>query len=292
MRQRHPIAMIVKTLTVIGILSLPAPTQAGIIHNEWTYAIDSFTDGTEGDIVGETSAFEFYALAFKQTRDRLFFAISSNLPLDGYPSPSARNGAVNYSDLFLNFTTPDFASANGNLVGIRFDANNDTALGLGVYNNVTAVSLSSENTGYSSLVDYNRQAALSGGTVGYADGTAAYFDNQQPASTTIAIGNPIGEITPEVDLAGLGLDFGAVGAVGRQIFGFSVAKDIFPSGNFIANVFAECGNDGMILLSSIAPTPVIPPVLPPDPTADVPEPTSVLAVGLAGLAIASCRLRR
>ncbi|NJN85705.1 MAG: PEP-CTERM sorting domain-containing protein [Leptolyngbyaceae cyanobacterium SL_7_1] len=236
MRRWQPIAITIKPLTVAGMLLLAAPTQAGTLSNDWTYAIDSFTDGTEGSIVGETSAFEFYALAFKQTSDRLFFAISSNLPLDGYPNPSARNGAVNYSDLFLNFTTPEFASANGNLVGIRFDSKNDTTLGLGVYNNVTAISLSSENTGYSSLADYNTQVALSGGTVGYADGTAAYFDSTQPAYTTIATGNFIGEVTPEFNLAELGLDFGAVGAVGSQIFGFSVAKNIFPSGGFIANV--------------------------------------------------------
>ncbi|NJN85706.1 MAG: PEP-CTERM sorting domain-containing protein [Leptolyngbyaceae cyanobacterium SL_7_1] len=48
----------------------------------------------------------------------------------------------------------------------------------------------------------------------------------------------------------------------------------------------------MILLSSIAPIPVIPPVLPPDPAKDVPEPGSMVAIGLLGLAIGGSRLRR
>lgn len=280
----HEIGAVLSPAVIASALALTPPALAGILHNDWVYAIDSFSDGTEGATVGATSAFEFYALAFKQTGDRLIFAINSNLPLDGYPSESARNGAVSYSDLFLNFTSTDFASANGSLFALRFDPKNDTSVGVGVYSNVTATSLSPENTGYSRLSDYNNQVAASGGTMGYGDATATYFNAEQPAFTTIATGTYLGDVSSVSNLAELGLDFGAVGAVGSQTFGFSVAKAIFPTEDFIAHVFAECGNDGMVLMATIAP-PSLPDV--PPPTEEVPEPTSLIAIGLIGLAIGS-----
>ena len=68
---------------------------AGTLHNGWNYAIDSFNDGTQGRKLGANSKFEFYGMAVKQTRDKVYFAFNSNLSLEnGYGLRSARNRNV------------------------------------------------------------------------------------------------------------------------------------------------------------------------------------------------------
>ena len=62
---------------------------------------------------------------------------------------------------------------------------------------------------------------------------------------SIAAGTKVGEInslTPAT-LSALGLNFAQFNAVGSQTIGFSFNKSSMPSGNYIANFFAECAND-------------------------------------------------
>ncbi|UNU24001.1 PEP-CTERM sorting domain-containing protein [Microcoleus vaginatus] len=236
---------------------------AATLSNGWNYAIDSFNDGVTGPQIGG-GEFEFYGLAIKETSDTAFIAINSNLSLAGSADPLAQRGNINYGDLFFNFSGQNFntANANGSLFGIRFAAGNDSGVATtGVYRNVTAKSVSQTNSGFSNLNQFNTVVASQGGTPSMGDlaATDPYF--QQTGNSTIlnsiATGTKVGEInflTPAT-LSVLGLNFAQFNAVGSQTIGFSFNKSSMPSGNYIANFFAECANDAIAIQGSLEAVP-------------------------------------
>lgn len=251
---------------------------AATLHGDWNYAIDSFNDGVTGTQVGG-GEFEFYSIAIKETSDKAYVAINSNLSLAGYADPLADRGNVNYGDLFFNFSGQNFNTANTNrsLFAIRFAAGNDSGVATtGVYSNVAAKNVSRTNIGFMNLSQYNTRVASGGGTASMGDLAAddPYF--QQTGNWTvlnsIAVGNKVGEISflaPET-LSVMGLDFARFNAIGSQTIGFSFDKSAMPSGSYIANFFAECANDGIAIQGSFEP---------------VPEPSTVLGT-LVGLGVA------
>lgn len=464
------------TLCILAVAGQQA--QAGTLHNEWTYSIDSFKDGTEGGTIGSKSQFEFYGMAFKEVENRVYFAVNSNLSLNGYALSGARNGKISYGDLFLNFANTsrfDAANSKSQLFAIRFDRTNDTTFKLGLYGNVQATSLTTKNSGYSSIQSHTntishiqadsaqKYTAVAGkyeiavqnlnkttqdrtkkaqerdetdrsyteavsaynttvqqkneavqsynltvqqknaaqtsynlavqqknaaqksydsavknkqnttlleqnlkywtqevttrksewdrltkevttrqedkdrltkevttsqqkrdqlsrslktlnsavatldqsltklnqdvtklsaekealdptgmeASFGDLAATSTYFNTQAAAPTTISSGKFLGAISSmisQTDLDSMGLDFSHFGAKGTQTFGFSVSKSLLPEGNFMASLFAECGNDGMALSGNLK---------------DVPEPSAI--VGLlttVGLVAGARRLRR
>ncbi|MEG4109260.1 PEP-CTERM sorting domain-containing protein [Microcoleus sp. S13_C5] len=236
---------------------------AATLSNGWNYAIDSFNDGVTGPQIGG-GEFEFYGIAIKETSDTAFIAINSNLSLAGYADPLAQRGNINYGDLFFNFSGQNFntANANGNLFGIRFAAGNDSGVATtGVYRDVTAKNVTKTNSGFSNLNQFNTVVASQGGTPSMGDlaATDAYF--QQTGNFTIlnsiATGTKVGEInvlTPAT-LSALGLNFAQFNAVGSQTIGFSFNKSSMPSGNYIANLFAECANDAIAIQGSFEAVP-------------------------------------
>jgi uncharacterized coiled-coil DUF342 family protein len=123
------------SVATLGILvAAGQAAQAGSMHNGWNYSIDSFNDGTGGSLAngsgfhsGDNSRFEMYGMAFRETKDRVYFAINSNLSIGGDTYGNALNGKISYGDLLLDFSNKgNFNQANGNLYGVRFDAENDT----------------------------------------------------------------------------------------------------------------------------------------------------------------------
>jgi hypothetical protein len=287
--------------------------QAGTLYNGWNYSIDSFNDGTEGSLIGAKSKFEFYGMAYKQTKDKVYFAINSNLAQTGYNYQSALNGSIGYGDLLLNFAKPGTQSGvqptsltNGNLYGIRFDGNNDTkftqtttqivgsgktqktikttqqvAPSLGLYQNVTATSLTTKNAGYSSLQQHADTIKRLGGVDSYGDMAVStdYFGAPPKVSapTHMASGNFLGNIQTLTDFTGLGLDFGKFKATGSQTFGFSIDRSFLnngQNGSFVASLFAECGNDGIVLAGELT---------------DVPEPSMMAGLAVVGLLVAKRR---
>lgn len=270
------------TLCILAISGQQA--QAGTLHNGWNYSIDSFKDGTEANTIGDKSKFEFYGMAYKQTRDKVYFAINSNLSLDGYQHSNAQNGKISYGDLFLNFANPtNFNQANGKLLGVRFDGTNDTrfnnaAPALGLYGNVKATSVTSKNSGYSSLQQHTNTVKNLKGSASYGDLAAdtSYFDSSKAANTSMASGSFLGAIEKIADFSKLGLDFGHFSAKGTYTFGFSIDKKLLPNGSFVASLFAECGNDGVALVGDLK---------------DVPEPSMMAGFATLGL-LAATRLRR
>lgn len=269
-----------------------APAAAATLHGGWNYAIDSFSDGVTGTHVGG-GEFEFYGIAIKETSDKAYIAINSNLSLAGYAAPGTERGNVNYGDLFFNFSGQNFNTANTNrsLFAIRFAEGNDSGVAtVGVYSHVAAKSVTSTNLGFRNLNLYNTLVAAEGGIPSMGDLAAddPYF--QQTGDWTvlnsIAVGTKVGEIsflTPET-LSVMGLDFANFNATGSQTIGFSFDKSAMPSGAFIASFFAECANDAIAIKGSFQPG-VDPDIEP------VPEPSTVLGtlVGFGVLGVANAK---
>jgi hypothetical protein len=271
-------------LAIIG-LQQPKATAA-TLSNGWNYAIDSFNDGVTGNQIGG-GEFEFYGIAVKETSDRAFIAINSNLSLAGYADPLAQRGNINYGDLFFNFSGQNFNTANANrsLFAVRFAAGNDSSVAAtGVYSNVTAKNVTQINSGFTNLTQYNDRVQSAGGTPSMADLTATnpYFEQtgNWTVLNSIAAGTKVGEInylTPAA-LSAMGLNFAQFNARGSQTIGFSFDKSAMPSGTYIANLFAECANDAIAIKSSFQ-------------TASaeaVPEPSTILGT-LAGLSILAAK---
>lgn len=247
-----------------AIFALQQPkATAATLSNGWNYAIDSFNDGVTGGQVGG-GAFEFYGIAIKETSDTAFIAINSNLSLAGYADSASERGNINYGDLFFNFSGQNFNTANENrsLFAVRFAAGNDSGVATtGVYRDVTAKNVTKTNSGFSNLNQFNTRVASQGGTPSMGDlaATDPYFEQtgNWTVLNSIDTGTKVGEInflTPAT-LSALGLNFAQFNAVGSQTIGFSFNKSSMPSGNYIANFFAECANDGIAIQGSFEAVP-------------------------------------
>jgi hypothetical protein len=281
------------TLCLLAVTGQSA--QAGSMYNGWNYSIDSFNDGYSMGVTGSDSDFEFFGMAVRETADRLVFAFNSNLAFDaatpennGSASRHANDGRINYGDLFLNFTGENFDNANGDLFAIHFDATNDSDVRqLGLYSDVTAVSRTGENSGFRSINHHRNTVGRNNVSYGDLDAYASdfennstYFRNGSRALTNIQRGTFVSDLAflSENELGDMGLDFGNFDATGNYTFGFSVARSDMPTGNFIANLFAECSNDGIALNGET--------------TEDVPEPSILGGLVLAGMLAGGSKLRR
>jgi hypothetical protein len=315
---------LVMATTLIACATIaPGAAQAGQMSQGWNYSIDSFKDGTEGGKIGSTSKFEFYGLAFREYKNKVVFAVNSNLSREGYAYANAQGGNIGYGDMFLNFgDKTSFKNSDGtsNMYGVNF-ANNDSGLANGLYTNAKAQSLTRSNSGYTSLAQHTntvknlttadgQQGAASYGDLG-ADTT--YFDqsfgqdvkvwkdvrvqvgtkqvqkevvkrvrirgqwvNQtvwetvtepvyetqrqqvtetqvnNSAATHIKSGTYSSGITMIDSFSDKSkLDFSKFGATGQYTFGFSIDKSKLQTGNFVASLFAECGNDGVVINGKI-----------------------------------------
>jgi hypothetical protein len=247
-----------------AVFALQQPqATAATLSNGWNYAIDSFNDGVTGGQVGGGD-FEFYGIAIKETSDTAFIAINSNLSLAGYANPRVQRGNINYGDLFFNFSGQNFntANANGSLFGIRFADGNDSGVATtGVYRDVTAKNVTQTNSGFKNLNQFNTRVESQGGTSSMGDlaATDPYFEQtgDWTVLNSIATGTKVEEInflTPAT-LSALGLNFAQFNAVGSQTIGFSFNKSSMPSGNYIANFFAECANDAIAIQGSFEAVP-------------------------------------
>ncbi|MCP2732186.1 XDD3 family exosortase-dependent surface protein [Limnofasciculus baicalensis] len=266
--------------------------QAGTLHNDWNYAIDSLTDGVTGGVIGTNGAFEFYGLAMHENNERIFIAINANLPLTGYEDIDSTNGSIAYGDLFFNFSNQDFntASQNSDLFAIRFAQVNDSGVKeLGVYSNVTAKNVTQTNSGFSNLQQYSNYVRANGGIPSMAD---LAIDNpyfEQTGAWTIlndiASGHKVGDIVflNNTELSLLGLDFSYFNATGSQSIGFSFNRSLLPSGYFIAHFLAECANDGIALTGQLSQPQV-------EEVKTVPEPSGIIGMVLFALGLAASKI--
>lgn len=146
----------VAVATCVSMATAPA-ARAFTIGPNWTYTMDSFRDGNDGNVgVGLKSNYEMYGLAVRAYDGIVSIAFNANLALTGQ-ADSAADGNIGWGDLFFNFTGKSFkdASAAGELLGIRFaDTNDSGASEVGVYDNVKAKSVIKENSGFKSFNHY------------------------------------------------------------------------------------------------------------------------------------------
>ncbi|MCT7992923.1 PEP-CTERM sorting domain-containing protein [Laspinema olomoucense] len=296
-------ATVLKTIlgtaaATVGLMGVTAPqVQAGTLHNGWNYAIDSFKDGAEGNIIGANSAYEMYGMAVKEDTqsNSIFVAINANLPITGDNYGGAADGHIGWGDLIFNFSGQNLQTANasGNLFGIRFAQNNDSGVSsVGVYDNVTLRSVTSTNSGFNNLTHHanlvaSQRGSASMGDLAYND---SYFAGQITGTHTvlnsIKTGNLLGGINVINNFAGLGLDFGNFSATGTHTFGFSFDKSLMPVGEFVATLFAECANDGIALMGEFTVASV------PGDDVSVPEPSSMLGLLALGLTFAGSLSRK
>lgn len=269
MNLTKPSILSVLALGIAGVASASTP------HNGWAYAIDSMNDGSGG------SGYEYRGLAFRVAGNTATFAISGAMPKGGFGDSQAQGGRISHGDLFINLGSGNLDSASKftspNVLAVRFDVKNDSLGGgtaLGVYNNITAASLTGNNRGYASLQAYNN--------AGFGRNSRAMGDLQSTTGDVkdyfgfgamypnFSAGTQVGGITlkSRTDLAAAGLDFGHFGAdpSGNNVFGFSMDTSLLGNSPFTAHLFQECINDGMAIQAA------------------VPEPGTLTALGLGALA--------
>ncbi|MBL1177734.1 PEP-CTERM sorting domain-containing protein [Pantanalinema sp. GBBB05] len=262
---------------IAAVCLVPVMSQeahAFSLSSDWSYSNDALGDGSGG------STYDIRGIAMRLVGDELHVALNSNLAITGTSHSSAADGNIGWGDLFFNFTGKSFNEAQGSLFGVRFAGTNDSAVAVGVYSDVRATSVTSSNYGYSSLNQYYNAGFDRANTMGSEGLTTQldvlnYFGGSGPINNTIGSGNRIGDVTMLSASLLSGLNFGS--NAGSQTFGFSINRNLLPSGSFLSNVFLECGNDGVAIQSEA-----------------VPEPATMAGavLGLAGLAAAKRKQRR
>jgi hypothetical protein len=283
----------VHALIIFTAMAVAPNVRGGVDFNNWNYALDSINDGSGG------SAYEYLAIAYQQHDGLLTFALSTNMPVTGNTHSGVLNGTVSHGDLFLNFSDHNLATAadfnDPNVFAIRFSSNNDS-LGntpdnpnhdTGLFSDVQAVGVATSNVGYDTLQAYlNHGFARTTGAMGdlnsSVDDVVPYLGNGAMLNV-MGSGSKIGDVQllNGDDLLTSGLDFSHFGSqyVGSQVFGFSVDATALPVGDFTANLFMECINDGIGLHGATT-------------SSNVPEPGTSMTLLTAAVAALTRRRNR
>lgn len=280
-------------VSLISILTQPA--NAGQLHNGWNYGIDAFGEGSGG------AEYDIKGLAMKETADSIFFALTGGTPLAGNEEARAADNNVGWGDLFFNFSGKDFTTAmnDGDLFGIRFAETNDSQVNrTGVYRNVMATSVTTDNDGYGSLkqyYDFNNGQFDQPNTQGTDLPTQANVydylygstiaqnptEHNTPILNVIQSGRFLGDIDVlnRTQLSNAGLDFSHFEANASHTYGFRFDRALLPrdGDSFVSHLFLECGNDGVALKGDLK---------------SVPEPSSLAGMAGIGLTFAGMALRR
>ena len=271
-QQLGMVPTLIGTLIISGVALSGSPAYAF----QWSVTQDSSTDGYDYGRVGSPSQYEIQNAAVAQDNTTLALAVGGNLPLAGVSNPAAKDGNVGYGAWFLNFSGKSLREASdlGLLFAIVFAGNGEAAL----YGNAKATSNTADNDGFSSYARYNTAVNRAGGSpsVGALSATDAYWGNlNDPILNVMASGTKLGSAT----LLGANALSGS-GLTGNHQFGFSVSKALLPTGNFIASLWEECGNDGIAVRDSVTATEA------------VPEPSSILGAIVVGGAAIGRKFRR
>jgi MYXO-CTERM domain-containing protein len=252
--QFRQIAQFAAVAVVAGtaIVAAPGQAKADTLFDGWAYTKAGVGNGTGG------SVFDYQGLAIKETGDSITVAINSGMDLNG---SLWSDEIINHGDLFFNFTGKSFKEASdaGELMAVNFAqlGSQSGAAETGVYTNVTAKNTTRQNYGWHNT---NGWKAAVNGNHSYGDMTSddAYFAGQQTGKkailNAIGTGTRVGGIMnlSSAQLSAAGLNFGHVGAAGSQTLGFSFKKTPgFKLGSFVANLFMECGNDGVAIKSNL-----------------------------------------
>jgi len=291
-----PKSLQVALLVIMGAGSLSAqPSLAA----QFTYVGDPLTDSLAfdpngpGGVAAGGTVYEISGMAIKDDpdTDSLWFAFGAKLPVYGQATNAVESGFpisnsnIGFGDLLLDFSglgSLKAASDAGQLYGIRFATGNDSEVNgipIGVFENVQAKSVASDNAGWWNLY-YNNQNVVSRGQpsaqlgelawndpyyTGYTGPTFDVSSTQMVNAIREGTGNKIGELAmmSAETLAKAGFDLdrlrnGGSAEEGYNVFGFRIARSLLPVAGFIATLVTECVND-MIALEAELITPPAPP---------------------------------
>jgi hypothetical protein len=264
-------------VTTVGVVSMTSSSvSAATLQNGWTYGIDSYNDATYRPSIGQRAVgggpFEISGIALKVDENNISVALNSNLDVDGETVPYQTGyGHTGWGDLFLTNTE------TGKSYGMHFTTNNASGVShLGIYENISTTSVGPTHDGWSSYSQYADFVNSRGGTptIGNLAANNPLLNN--PTNNILTSGNKIGDITA-ANLTGL--DFEQFNANGSETFGFSFDRSLLEPGNYIAHIAPECANDwvgGEFTNSE---------------SEDVPEPSTMAALGLVGGIMAFARRR-
>lgn len=286
-------------LLSLGALSVGLPAQASTLINGWHYANDDQLYDGSGGVSGNalfsgTSRYDFYGFGFKQVGQELFVGINTSY----VAGASGTINNVGYGDLFLDLGYDNgstFKSAQGSLLGVRF-AFNDSAVGNGVYTNVTGKSVASTNSGYTKLNDYNKKVKADNDNKNLPDPNSRFGDltwsnsyfGDYTKNTSVAVPNVIATGTKytggnvrslsPADLAASMFPTNVnIASSNKHIFGFAFTLPEDVRGmSFLATLGFECSND---TISGYVPT------------RPVPVPPAIAGILVAG-AVGGWRIRR
>ena len=270
------------------------------LDTDWHIVQDSFKDGTDS-VLGANSNFEMFGMAAKIENGQAYFVFNGNLGRD-------KHDGVGQGDLFFNFTDKSFkdASAAEELFAVHFAPNDagNGPMGYGLYENVKAKSVTKWNKGHPGFLSYRNFVANKGGTVGFGDFTpqeaqkyftefdGGYQDGGHSIQNVIETGTKVAddgfEFFTDADPELAGLDFGTSDPAiysKAKTFGFKFDVSKLPEGDALITLLHECINDGMAMAAKFEAPGGIGNV-------DVPEPTSIVSLGLIGLALAGSKLRK
>ena len=261
-------------LALLGLgWAVPNEARAGVVYNNWNYAIDSLNDASGGAV------YELRGLALRSDGSDVLVAVSGSFPLTGVASSGALNGRISLGDFFFNFSNHNLDTAakftDPDVFGVRIASDNDSFgntsstpnTTTGVFSNITTAALASANNGYSTLQSYvtagfgrsvDAMGDLEDNT--NASGDVVQYLSYNAMQTNIASGTLLGGITllDRAALAAQGLDFGHFAGAdpsGNLVYGFSFSKSLLPTGDFTLHFFEECINDAVALKGSIAGVP-------------------------------------
>ena len=258
-------------------LTVAHAAYGGTFHQGWNYSIDALTDGAGGD------GYEIRGLATKETKDHIYISVSGGSSLAGVSSLEAEDGNVGWGDILFNFSGNDINTANGSLFGVRFAETNDSGVSqVGVFSNVTAVSVAQSNAGYDHLQQYYQTGWERPNTMGdltTVQDAYDYMGEIDPMLTSIADGTFWGDLAllSTQDALVAGVDFEHFNIVDSDIHTVRFDRNLLPGGEFLATLLMECANDGVALLGRFT-------AQNQDPQ-DVPDPSSVVGLMLIGLVV-------
>ena len=243
----------------------------------WMYTKDSINDSTgispesRSTKVGN-AYFEIYGLAVRMDKESVTVAINSRLPIGGVQYPTAM---IAFGDVIFDFY--------GKKYGIRFDSSNDSLDGsaaVGLYEVTELKSVSKANSGHTNFTTYKNYVENRHGYPSLGDLTITnngYFGNTDKMPTSIKAGIKVAddgfEMLDGTQLAAKGLSFATnlgipasaydpnspysknnkkpANELGEYTVGFSFKRQADMTGEFLAHLFIECGNDGIVMVNEL-----------------------------------------
>lgn len=257
LRQFAKVSAVAAVAATAAVVSVPSQASAFTL-NGWDYAVAGKNNGTGGQI------FDYRGIAVKDNGSSITVAINGFMDLDGQMWGSGSNRErINHGDLFFNFTGKSFkeASDTNSLIGINFAqrGSQSGARSTGVYANVSAKNTTRQNHGWHNLNSW-KNAVNGNNSYGDLTSDSSYFNGMHTGNkkilNAIDTGDRVADIMMLSDpqLSSAGLDFKHFGVDGTKTLGFTFQKTAdFKIGNYVANLFMECGNDGLAIAGGMGP---------------------------------------